>query len=220
MRRIIVFLLPMVSPLVCLSPLPLLAACGGGGTGQTTTEQRAGSSEDAPPADAPASPATVTDGEGGEPMAMLLTSPAFGHEQPIPARFTCEGEDHSPRLAWEGVPEGTSALALICDDPDAPVGTWVHWVIYNLPAAPGGLAEGISSEEELTDGTRQGRNSWRRIGYGGPCPPPGKPHRYIFKLYALDVPLELAPGADKPALLEALEGHVLAEARLLGTFQR
>ena len=142
---------------------------------------------------------------------MKLTSPAFGHNTMIPKKYTCEGQDISPPLEIQGVPEGTKTLALIVDDPDAPMGTWVHWVLYDLPAETHQLPEGVPKDEQLTSGARQGRNDFRRIGYGGPCPPPGPAHRYFFKLYALDTALGLASGADKSQLLQAMPNIKLVE---------
>lgn len=151
-------------------------------------------------------------------MAMEITSTAFTHEGMIPRRFTCDGEDVSPPLAWKGVPPEAKSLALIADDPDAPRKTWVHWVLYNLPATSGGLPEGVPAERTLAGG-RQGTSDFGRIGYGGPCPPSGT-HRYFFKLFALDAQLDLLPGATKEELLRAMEGHVLAEAQLMGRYRR
>lgn len=144
---------------------------------------------------------------------MTLTSPAFAAGAAIPERFTCEGEDVSPALAWSGAPEGTRSFALICDDPDAPGRTWVHWVVWDIAAETTSLPEGF-------DGARQGLNDFRRTGYGGPCPPPGAPHRYFFKLYALDAALDLPARATKADLERALRGHVRAEAQLMGTYRR
>jgi len=152
-------------------------------------------------------------------MAFELTSTAFGQGEPIPRRYTCDGEDISPPLQWSDPPQGTQSFALIADDPDAPMGTWVHWVLYNIPAQARGLPEAVSSDAELPDGSRHGQNSWRRLGYGGPCPPSGT-HRYFFKLYALDAQLDLAAGANKKQLLRAMEGHILAQAELMGTYTR
>jgi Raf kinase inhibitor-like YbhB/YbcL family protein len=149
----------------------------------------------------------------------VLTSPAFAHEGPIPVEYTCDGSDTSPPLKWIDAPPATSSLALIVDDPDAPVGTWVHWVVYNIPADAKGLPSGLSDDPELPDGSRHGDNSWRRPGYGGPCPPSGT-HRYFFTLYALDTVLDLDAGAGKSQLLRAIEGHILAEAQLMGTYAR
>lgn len=155
-------------------------------------------------------------------MALALKSTAFGEGKRIPTKHTCDGPDVSPPLEWEGAPEGVKAWALICDDPDAPVGTWVHWVLFDLPADVQRLPEGIPAEPTLAKlgGAKQGRNDFGRIGYGGPCPPRGKPHRYFFKLYALDAKLGLDPGAKKAETERALDDHVLEEAQLIGTFGR
>ena len=150
---------------------------------------------------------------------MRITSSTFSEGGAIPVRYTCDGDDLSPPLTWSGVPAGTETFALICDDPDAPVGTWVHWVYFNIPATVNQLPEGVSSDEEPSQGGRQGRNDFRRIGYGGPCPPGGT-HRYYFKLYAVDDVLHLPAGATKKKLLKSMENHVLAEAQLMGTFRR
>jgi Raf kinase inhibitor-like YbhB/YbcL family protein len=154
-------------------------------------------------------------------MAFSLRSPAFADGAAIPVRHTCDGPDVSPPLAWSDAPAGTRSFALIMDDPDAPAGTWVHWVLYNLPAATSELPETVAKVEGLDlGGARQGRNDFRHPGYGGPCPPPGPAHRYIFKLYALDAVLELRPGAKKPELEAAMQGHMLAMAQLVGTYAR
>jgi Raf kinase inhibitor-like YbhB/YbcL family protein len=153
-------------------------------------------------------------------MSFKLSSSSFSSGGDIPTKFTCSGEDVSPQLSWTNAPPGTQAFALIADDPDAPVGTWTHWVLYNLPASTSSLAEGVSKVERLPDDTLQGRNDFRKIGYGGPCPPPGKPHRYFFKLYALDRKLSLKPGASKKELEQAIQGHVLGQAELMGKFKR
>ncbi len=150
---------------------------------------------------------------------MTITSPAFDEGQPIPVEYSCKGSDTSPALEWSGAPEGTVSFALICDDPDAPVGTWVHWVYFNIPSGLSGLPAAVQGGEKPETGGTQGRNSWRKNAYGGPCPPSGT-HRYFFKLYALDMILDLDPSANKSALLKAMEGHVLAEAQLIGTFSR
>ena len=154
-------------------------------------------------------------------MAFTLASAAFREGAVIAAKYTCDGVDVSPALTWSGAPAGTRSFALIADDPDAPAGTWVHWVLYNLPADVSELPENIAKVESLDlGGARQGRNDFRRPGYGGPCPPPGPPHRYFFKLYALDVPLKLKAGAQKRDVEAAMEGHVLATAQLMGTYGR
>jgi Raf kinase inhibitor-like YbhB/YbcL family protein len=153
-------------------------------------------------------------------MAIELTSPAFDEGSPIPVRHTCQGEDLSPALRWTGIPEGTKSLALICDDPDAPRGTWVHWVLYGIPAGTTELPEGVPASETLASGARQGVTDFGRVGYGGPCPPPGPAHRYFFRLYALDAETRLPPGATKAQLLREMEGHVLADGQLMGRYQR
>lgn len=153
-------------------------------------------------------------------MALELTSDAFGEGDPIPERFTCDGRDVSPPLAFHGVPPEAECLALVVDDPDAPAGTWVHWVLWGLPADEGGLPEGVPPDAELPSGARQGTNDFGDPGYGGPCPPPGKAHRYVFRLYALDGDPGLAPGATKAELLEAMEPRVLASCRLTGRYRR
>jgi Raf kinase inhibitor-like YbhB/YbcL family protein len=150
---------------------------------------------------------------------MNLTSSAFTHGAMIPKKYTCDGRDISPPLSWSDPPEKTESFALIMDDPDAPMGTWVHWVIYNIPATARSLSEGVPTDAELPDGSRQGRNSWHRIGYGGPCPPSGT-HRYFFKLYALDTKLNLASGVTKEGLLQAMAGHIVAQAELMGRYSR
>ncbi|HYR57826.1 MAG TPA: YbhB/YbcL family Raf kinase inhibitor-like protein [Chthoniobacteraceae bacterium] len=153
-------------------------------------------------------------------MSLTVTSSAFQANGSIPAKYTCDGGDASPPLAWTGAPAGAKTLALICDDPDAPAGTWVHWVLFGLPASAGELPEKIEPLATLPNGARQGTNDFKKLGYGGPCPPPGKPHRYFFKLYALDIDVALKPGASKQDLLHAIEHHVLAEGQLMGTYQR
>lgn len=142
-----------------------------------------------------------------------LRSPAFSYGERIPVRYTCDGEDLSPPLVWDAPPPGTQALVLIADDPDAPRGTWVHWVLYDIPPTATQLAEGASLGQP-------GRNSWGRTGFVGPCPPPGKPHRYFFRLYALDTLLNLPPGADKAQVERAMQGHILAQGEWMGTYGR
>lgn len=153
-------------------------------------------------------------------MGLRLTSAAFPEGAPIPARYTADDRDVSPPLAWTEPPEGTKSLAVVCDDPDAPAGTWVHWVLYNVPGDRRGLPEGITPSPDLPDGSRQGVNDFRRVGYGGPSPPPGKAHRYFFRLYALDRALELKGRPQKGDVVSAMKGHVLGEAQLIGTYQR
>lgn len=152
-------------------------------------------------------------------VTMELASSAFEHGGMIPRTHTCDGEDVSPPLTWDHLPAGTESLALICDDPDAPGGTWVHWVYCDIPPDPRGLPGGIAPEDRPPQGGVQGINDFRRIGYGGPCPPGGT-HRYFFTLYALDTRLGLEPGITKARLLKAMEGRVLEQAQLMGTYRR
>jgi len=158
--------------------------------------------------------------KGGEAMAIELKSPAFQDGETIPRKYTCQGEDISPQLIWLNVPPQTESFALICDDPDAPAGVWVHWVIYDIPAESRGFPEGVKNIEILPDGAKQGINDSGDIGYGGPCPPPGKVHRYIFKLYCLDEMLNLNPGLTKQELLNKISGHIIEEAELTGLYKR
>ncbi len=153
-------------------------------------------------------------------MALTLSSNSFHTGGQIPKKFTCDGADQSPALAWSDAPQGTRTFALIGDDPDAPAGTWVHWVIYDIPAQTHSLPEAVEKKDTLTGGGRQGLNDFHRVGYGGPCPPPGKPHRYFFKLYALDTELNLKAGATKKELEQAMRGHILAQCELIGQYKR
>ena len=153
-------------------------------------------------------------------ISLSITSSGFSAGGTIPKKFTCDGADISPALQWSNPPAGTQSFALIMDDPDAPVGTWVHWVLYDLPATTHELAENVAKQEELPNGARQGRNDFRKIGYGGPCPPAGKPHRYFFKLYALDVKLGLRAGAAKADVESAMKGHILTQGELIGRYGR
>lgn len=154
-------------------------------------------------------------------MGIVITSNAFQEGEAIPSKYTCDGENVSPALRWNNIPAGTQSLALICEDPDAPSGTFVHWILYNLPAAAADLSEGMPATEWLPDGTIQGRNDFKRSGYGGPCPPlKDNAHRYFFRLYALDTELWLQAGADRESFARAIEGHVLAAGHLMGTYQR
>ena len=178
--------------LLLISVLVLaLAACGGGGGNSEALREGAANLE--------------------------LTSAAFDDGDAIPTQYTCDGEDLSPPLSWGEPPEGTESFALIVEDPDAPVGTWDHWLLYNIPASVRGLEEGVPPEAELSDGSLHGQNGWRRLDYGGPCPPSGT-HRYFFRLYALDTPVDLEAGATKQELRNAMEGHVLAVGELMGTY--
>jgi Raf kinase inhibitor-like YbhB/YbcL family protein len=156
-------------------------------------------------------------------MPLQMVSPAFEHLGRIPRRYTCEGEDVSPPLSWTAPPAGTKSLALLVEDPDAPDPeapkmTWVHWILYNIPADVRALAEAVAPED-LPEGVLQGLNDWKRIGYGGPCPPIGR-HRYFHRLYALDRMLEDQHRPTRAKLLKAIEGHVLGGAELIGTYQK
>ena len=153
-------------------------------------------------------------------MALLLSSTAFKQGDKIPVKYTCDGQDISPPLEWGEPPPGTQAFALIVDDPDAPVGVFTHWVIFNIPSDSRKLAEAIPTQVQLSSGALQGKNDFGRMGYGGPCPPPGRPHRYQFTLYALDQPFDLKAGVSKKQLLGAMQGHILAQGQLTGTYQR
>ncbi len=165
-------------------------------------------------------PVALQGPNGDAPTGLTLTAEAFSPGQAIPVKYTCQGQDISPALAWSSAPDGTQSLALVMDDPDAPMGTWVHWVVYNIPAEAAGLAEAASQAKgaafNLPAGAQQGMTSFRRASYGGPCPPSGV-HRYVFHLYALDT-IFAQEGMDKAALLEAMQGHVLAQGELIGVF--
>ena len=149
-----------------------------------------------------------------------IKSSAFQNGAKIPARYTCDSLNLSPSLSWAGAPAETKSFALICEDPDAPSGTFIHWVIFNIPKEKNGLEENVPKKDFLPDGTVQGKNSAGRTGYTGPCPPPGKPHRYFFKLYCLNTKLSLKQQANKTELEMAMKGHILAEAQVFGTYQR
>ena len=151
---------------------------------------------------------------------MQLTSTAFTEGAAIPANYTCDATNVSPPLKWSGVPAGAKSLALVVDDPDAPSGTWVHWVLCDLPPAVTELPEDLPKSQFVAGGAKQGLNDFKHLGYGGPCPPHGKPHRYFFKLYALDSLLDLKPGQTKKDLESAMEKHILAQGQLMGTYQR
>jgi hypothetical protein len=155
--------------------------------------------------------------QGGR--SFVVKSASFPEGGTIPKRYTCDADDVSPALTWTNPPQGTQSLALIADDPDAPVGTWTHWIIWNIP--PGkGLPEAVPKTDTLGDGSRQGTNDFKRIGYGGPCPPPGKAHRYYFRLYALKAKLDLKAGASRSDLEHAMKGQVVAQAELMGKYGR
>ena len=152
-------------------------------------------------------------------MEIKITSTVFEEGGLIPAKYTCDGADISPPLQWEAVPEGTKSIALISDDPDAPMGTWVHWVLFNLPADTKELPENMPTDGTLPSGAKQGITDFGRTGYGGPCPPQGT-HRYFFKIYALDTEVELTGSAKKADLLKAMEGHILGQGQLMGKYKR
>ena len=151
---------------------------------------------------------------------MQISTTSFPAEGTIPKKYTCDAEDVSPALTWSGAPAAAKAFALIADDPDAPVGTWTHWLIWNVPANVHHFTEGVAKTPQLPDGSRQGQNDFKKVGYNGPCPPPGKPHRYYFKLFALDAPLEVKAGATRKELESAMKGHIVAEAQFMGRYGR
>lgn len=153
-------------------------------------------------------------------MSLTISSPSFTNGGNIDRKFTCDGADVSPQLSWNEHPAGTKTFVLLVDDPDATVGNWNHWAMWNVPATARGLTEGVPKDEELSDGSHQGRNDFRKTGYNGPCPPPGKPHRYYFKLYALDAKLDLKPGATKREVEAAMKGHILAQGEWMGRYGR
>lgn len=153
-------------------------------------------------------------------MSIQLESVGFTEGAAIPTKYTCDGANVSPPLKWSNVPQGVKSLALIADDPDAPAGTWVHWVLYSVPPSVTELPEGVTAAKTVLDKAKQGTNDFRKIGYGGPCPPRGNPHRYFFKIYALDTELTLDAGATKSDLTQAMEGHILAQGQLMGMYKR
>ncbi len=158
--------------------------------------------------------------QGDSTMSFQLSSTAFKQGAYIPKNHSGEGADRSPALQWANPPAGVKSFALICDDPDAPMGTWVHWVLFNIPASATGLPEGVPADKELKDGARQGMNDFKKIGYGGPMPPRGSDHRYFFKLYALDCTLTLSAGVKKADVLKAMETHILGQTELMGRYKR
>ena len=166
------------------------------------------------------SPGAVSAADQSTKGTMQLTSSAFAEGQPIPEKYTCAGKNLSPPLSWKEVPAATKSLVLIVDDPDAHGGPWVHWLVYDLPATATELPEGLPRSQYIPGSAKQGLNDFKHLGYGGPCPPAGKAHRYYFKLYALDTVLELKPGATKKEVERAMEKHRLGEAQLMGMYQR
>jgi Raf kinase inhibitor-like YbhB/YbcL family protein len=165
-------------------------------------------------------PVTAAPVQEAQKMAFALSSTSFSREGEIPKKFTCDGADLSPELSWSSPPQGTQSFALIADDPDAPSGTWTHWILFNVPATTRSLSEGVTRVDELPSGGRQGRNDFHKIGYNGPCPPPGKAHRYFFKLFVLDKQLDAKPGASRQEVEQAMQGHVLVKAEWMGKYQR
>lgn len=157
--------------------------------------------------------------KGGQAMNIEVKSTAFADGRMIPKVYTCQGKDISPPLSWAGVPAEAKSIALIMDDPDAPRGTWVHWVLYNIPPDSKGLEENVPRGASLPNGAKHGKNSWPKLGYGGPCPPSGT-HRYYFKIYALDIVLPHQSEGTKNQLLKAMQGHILAEGQLMGTYSK
>ena len=153
-------------------------------------------------------------------VSLRVSSVAFSEGADIPKQYTCEGAELSPALSWSGAPSGTHSFTLIADDPDAPVGTWVHWVYFDLPASATSLPENVPKAEDPPTGGHQGHNDFKKIGYGGPCPPAGKPHRYFFKLYALGRQLGLPAGSSKQDVEKAMQGHILAQGQLMGRYKR
>lgn len=153
-------------------------------------------------------------------MAFTLTASAFGAGASIPPQYTCKGADTSPALEWSGFPANTVSFAMIMDDPDAPAGTWVHWVLWNVPAKAHALPQGVAKRDQLDDGSLQGQNSFKKVGYYGPCPPAGQTHRYYFRLYALDTKLSLPAGASRDQLDAAMKGHIVAQTEYIGTFHK
>ena len=153
-------------------------------------------------------------------MSFSISSASFQNGKDIPKKFTCDGEDVSPALSWTDAPSDSHSFALIADDPDAPRGTWTHWVLFDLPSTATSLPEGVPKVGNLPAGGRQGVNDFSKIGYGGPCPPPGKPHRYFFKLYALNSNLNLKAGVSKQEVEQAIQAHILSKAELMGKYGR
>jgi len=163
---------------------------------------------------------SLAEAQGARTMAFAISSTSFPNGGDIPKKFTCDGADVSPELSWAEPPAGTQSFALIADDPDAPAGTWTHWILFDAPPTTTSLPEGVGKIDELPGGERQGRNDFHKIGYNGPCPPPGKPHRYFFKLYALDSKLKLQPGASKQEVEQAMQSHILGKAEWVGRYKR
>lgn len=204
----------LLALVLCLILTSSLLGCGGDSEDENITPSEATSKPVSP---TPTTIPTVSLKEGGQAMPFELKSPTFATGESIPTKYTCDDADISPPLEWNDPPQGTRSFALVCDDPDAPVGTWVHWVLYNLP--PGTRSLGENADANLPEGTQHGKNSWGRSDYGGPCPPSGT-HRYFFKLYALDTMLDLKAGAGTDQLIQAMQGHILGQAETMGLYAR
>lgn len=157
---------------------------------------------------------------GGTTMTFTLSSQVLNNSQPIPLEFTGFGKDISPQFQWTNAPAGTKAFVMICDDPDAPAGTWVHWVLYDIPANVSSISEGLPRTKTVLNTAKQGINDFGKIGYNGPMPPPGKTHRYFFKIYAIDKETGLGPGIDKSRVMKTIDGHILAQAEFIATYRR
>lgn len=165
-------------------------------------------------------PASSDATQGGVPMSLVLHSSSFANGSAIPRQYTCDGANLSPALTWTGAPGATQSLALVMEDPDAPHGTWTHWLVWNIPPRATVMPEGEPPAEMLDNGARQGSNDFHRIGYGGPCPPAGRPHRYVFRLLALNIRLDLKAGARRTELDQAMRGHILVQSEWMGTYAR
>ena len=216
-RKLVALIVAAIATLAAVS-------CGGDDDPAPAPAPTAPPAATAPSARPTVAPQSATPTEAAEPSPasapLRLTSTAFDEGEAIAEKYTCDGEDVSPPLNWTGLPEETLSVALIVDDPDAPGGTWVHWVLYSLPPDVTELPEGVSTTERTGEGAINGESDFGDLGYGGPCPPRGDPHRYFFKLYALDSALDLGPGEEKEELLQAMEGHIIAETSLMGTYKR
>ena len=222
MRRILSRFTDLPASALVLLLLAVMPGCQKAAPPEQPDHKEAVASRLPGPENRPTEAETAQSGEEGAiSMKLTICSPAFADQDPIPRKYTGDGEDVSPPLTWTDAPAGTHSFALICDDPDAPAGTWVHWVLWNIPATETGLAEAIPPERpELPNGAIQGVNDFKKTGYGGPAPPRGPVHRYFFKLYALDRLLDLAPGAGKDALELAMSEHILASTEMVGRYGR
>ena len=190
-----------MSPIPSRLLVPILALATGAGLAATPTDPK-------------------PQGKEGRRMKIQITSTAFKHGEPIPGKYSCSGADVSPPLAIQNVPKEAKSLVLILDDPDAPSGSWIHWILYGIPAQTTVIPEGTAAKATAPVTALLGKNSWGKTEWGGPCPPPGGKHRYYFRLYAVDAELSLPRGASKPDLMRAIDGHILAQGELMGTFLR